>query len=300
MVIRVQTTHFGAPQARPDEEARDWHRNRHRAIALTNSWFKTSGISQLRVGQHLSDTTPGYGTTRHRRPSVSYAEFERTADALLATGEKPGLENVRQAIGGSPETIRQMLRRYWTDLAALKRSPAQALMRLPCEVADLADELWQRSLALAAQSAAHDDNAARERLEQIKRENELRSHALAVKERTLREREESRDRAMKELQEQVVTLLSIVGRNTETIAASQAGQSEAEATAERYRQRLAQVIARTAQRNLRATQSKPLKGHAPTAKFRATSRKTKPKSSRIARKATPAKRIRAQPRKARR
>jgi len=200
---------------------------------------------------------PDYGTTRNRRPSVSYAAFERTADALLAAGDKPGLENVRQSIGGSPETIRQMLKRYWADLAALKRSPAEALMRLPSEIADLADELWQRSLALAAQSAARDDNAARERLEQVKRENEVRSHALTVKERTLREREESRDKTMKELQEQVATFLAIVSRNTETIAALQAAKLEAERSAENYRERLSQVITRAVARNQTATTRRP-------------------------------------------
>ncbi len=194
-----------------------------------------------------------YGITRNRRPSVSYSEFERAADTLLAAGEKPGLENVRQAVGGSPETIRQMLRRYWAELAALKRSPAEALMRLPSEIADLADELWQRSLSLAAQTATHDDNAARQRLEQVKRENDLRSHALTVKERTLREREESRDKAMKELQEQVATLLSIVSRNTETIATLQTAKLEAERMAENYRERLSQVITRAVSRNQTAT-----------------------------------------------
>jgi chromosome segregation ATPase len=196
---------------------------------------------------------PEYGTTRNRRPSLSYAQFERAADTLLAAGEKPGLENVRQAIGGSPETIRQMLRRYWTELAALKRSPAEALMRLPSEIADLADELWQRSLTLAAQTATHDDNAARERLEQVKRENEIRSHALTVKERTLREREESRDKTMKELQDQVATLLSIVKRNTETIAALQTAKQEAEGQANDYRERLSQVVTRAVARNQTAT-----------------------------------------------
>lgn len=190
-----------------------------------------------------------YGTTRSRRPSVSYAQFERTADELLAAGGKPGLENVRKAIGGSPETIRQMLRRYWIDLAAQKRSPAEALKRLPSEIADLADELWQRSLALSAQTATHDDSAARERLEQVKRENELRSHALAVKERTLREREDSRERTMTELQEQVATLLAIISRNTETITALQAEKANAQARAENYRRQLAKLIAQTVIRN---------------------------------------------------
>jgi hypothetical protein len=227
---------------------------------------------------------PAYGTTRVRRATVTYGEFERAADALLAEGEKPGLDNVRKAIGGSPQTIRQMLRRYWSELAALKRSPAQALMRLPPEVADLADELWQRSLALAAQSAARDDNAAQERLEQIKRENELRAHALGVKERTLREREDLRDKATKELQEHVTTLVGIVSRNSETIAALQAGKVEAEARADEYRQRLAQVIARAVVRNQKATARK--------VKPPAQKPRRKHKSKRAARKAAPIKRPR--------
>ena len=87
----------------------------------------------------------------------------------------------------------------------------------------------------------------------MKRENEVRSHALTVKERVLREREESRDKTMKELQEQVATLLSIVSRNTETIAALQSAKLEAERTAENYRERLSQVITRAVARNQTAT-----------------------------------------------
>ena len=200
------------------------------------------------------DPAPDYGTTRERRASVSYAEFERAATTLMKSGAKPGLENLRKALGGgSPETIRQMLRRYWTEVAARLLGPAEALMRLPPEVADLADELWQRSLALAATSAAHDDNAARERLEQIKRENEVRSHALAVRERTLREQEERREQVMQELQQQVATLLSIVSQNAETIAALQVAKTAGDAAIEDYRRRFTNVIARTVTRNRKAT-----------------------------------------------
>ena len=49
---------------------------------------------------------------------MSYAEFERAATSLLAVGEKPGLEIIRKAIGGSLETIQQMLRRYWREQLA--------------------------------------------------------------------------------------------------------------------------------------------------------------------------------------
>jgi chromosome segregation ATPase len=207
----------------------------------------------------VAEPTPQYGKTRNRRPSVTFAQFERAADTLLADGAKPGLENVRQAIGGSPETIRQMLRRYWMELASLKRAPAEALMRLPSEIADLADELWQRSLSLAAQTATQDDNAARERLEQVKRENEVRLHALAVKERTLHEREEAREKAIQALHEQVATLLTIVRRNTETIAALQAAKQEAESQATTYRERLSQVITRAVARNQAATKPRTTK-----------------------------------------
>jgi hypothetical protein len=225
---------------------------------------------------------PAYGTTRARRATVTYGEFERAADALLAQGDKPGLDNVRKAIGGSPQTIRQMLRRYWSELAALKRSPAEALMRLPPEVADLADELWQRSLALAAQSASRDDNAAQERIDQLKRENEVRSHALGVKERTLREREDARDKVTKDLQEHVTTLVSIVSRNSETIGALQAGKAEADARAEDYRQRLAQVITHAVAKNKQASVTRPpppkpgLKVKHPTAKGRLKSKAKEP------------------------
>ena len=203
---------------------------------------------------------PAYGTTRNRRASITYAEFERTASTLLAQGEKPGLDNIRHAIGGSPETIRTMLKRYWTELAAHVRAPAAALTRLPTDIADLAEDLWHRALALAAQTATHDDNAARERLEQIKRENELRAHALTVKERTLREREGTRDQTMIELRDQVATLLSIVNHNAETMAALQAAKIEAETRAQNDRQRLAQLLTRAVTRNQRisARPSRPL------------------------------------------
>jgi hypothetical protein len=50
-----------------------------------------------------------------------------------------------------------------------------ALARLPSEIADLADGIWQRALTLAAQAAKHDDSAAREHPAQIKPENALRA-----------------------------------------------------------------------------------------------------------------------------
>ena len=222
----------------------------------------------------VTPSSPAYGTSRERRPDVSYAQIERAATAILKTGERPTVEGVREAIGGSPKSILEGLRRYWRTLGTRVDENPASLARIPAEIADLAEELWQRSLALAAQSAAHDDNAARERLEQIKRENELRAHDLATKERMLREREEQRDKTMAELREQVATLLSLVSRNAATIAALQAGKAEAELRAENYRHRLATLISRAVVKNQNAAQSpstrraalkqrRPLKREAP-------------------------------------
>jgi hypothetical protein len=97
----------------------------------------------------------------------------------------------------------------------------------------------------------------RARLEELKRENEVRAHALTVWERTWREREDARDNTTKELQEQVATLLSVVSRNTETIAALQVARLEAERTVEDYRERLSQFLTRAVARNRTATTRKP-------------------------------------------
>ena len=79
---------------------------------------------------------------------------------------------------------------------------------------------------------------------------------------------------MTELQEQVATLLSIVSRNTETIAALQVGKADAEATAENFRQRLAQVLARAVARNQRASLPKPPPARRSSARARPAKAKT--------------------------
>jgi hypothetical protein len=112
-----------------------------------------------------SPPDPSYGATRQRRASVSYPELERAATALLRSGLKPGIESLRQALGGgSPQTIQTLLNRYWRELGERIDGPAPALKRMPADVADLADELWQRALRLAAEASTRDDNAAQERL----------------------------------------------------------------------------------------------------------------------------------------
>lgn len=53
---------------------------------------------------------------------VPQDEIHRVADELLASGERPTVERVRQALGrGSPNTIGPMLDAWWAQLAQRQR-----------------------------------------------------------------------------------------------------------------------------------------------------------------------------------
>ena len=203
-----------------------------------------------------SPSNPAYGATRRRRATVSFAELERAATALLRSGLKPGIDSLRQALGGgSPQTIQALLSRYWRELGERIDGPAPALQRMPSDVADLADELWRRALALAAEASTQDDNAAKERLEQLQRDHDLRSHALALREREMATLLESRERTVRELESHLRTTMSLLSSGQATIRALEVRITAADAQAEEYRQRLAAVVAR-AGAHLRASKSR--------------------------------------------
>src|SRR5471032_678910 len=112
------------------------------------------------------EDTKSYGATRERAANISYADVERAALDILATERRPSVETVRALLGrGAPATIATFLKRFWRDLGVRAQGDPAALTRLPSEIIEAVEALWQKSLGLAAQSAQHDDNAARERLE---------------------------------------------------------------------------------------------------------------------------------------
>ncbi len=72
------------------------------------------------------------------------------------------METIREALGGgSPDTLGDALRRFWRDLGAGIDGDPAALTRMPAEIAEIADGMWQRALKLAGEVAANDDAAAR-------------------------------------------------------------------------------------------------------------------------------------------
>jgi hypothetical protein len=196
------------------------------------------------------DDTPAYGSTRQRSANVSYADVERAALDILATGRRPSVETVREALGrGSPATIATCLKRFWRDLGIRAQGDPAALTRLPSEIVEAVEAIWQRSLALAAQAAKKDDNAARERLEQIRIENEVRAQSFEMREKEFETAARERERALADSRDHLLSTLKVLESDRATLRGREARILALEAQVEDYRRQLARVIDRAVSRN---------------------------------------------------
>jgi hypothetical protein len=181
---------------------------------------------------------------------VSYADVERAALDVLATERRPSVETVREVLGrGSPATIATCLKRFWRDLGVRAKGDPAALTRLPSEIVEAVEAIWQRSLALSAQAAKHDDNAARERLEQIQIENEVRAQSFEMREKEFETAARDRERALNEARAQVNTLMSELTSHRATMRAEVARIMDLGAQVEDYRRKLATLIERAVKKN---------------------------------------------------
>jgi len=212
------------------------------------------------------------------RAAVSYGEMERAAIALLKSERRPTIETIREALGrGSPETIGNALKRFWRDLGARIEGDPAALTRMPPDIADLADGMWQRALKLAGEAAVRDDNAARERLEQIQVENELKAQSFALREAELDASARAREKALADTREHLLVLMKTLSRDQAIIRARDTRIEALEAEIEQYRQQLAKVLANAVERSRAlAERKRPV----PAAKRKRPARKTPNRSKR--------------------
>jgi hypothetical protein len=202
--------------------------------------------------------TPAYGATRERSANVSYADVERAALDILATGRRPAVETIRAALGrGSPATIATCLKRFWRDLGIRAAGDPAALTRLPSEIIEAVETVWQRSLALAAQAAQQDDNGASARLEQIRIENEVRAQSFELREKEFETAARERERTLNESRSQVNTLLTELAGNRATMRAQVARILDLGAQMEDYRRQLATLVERAVMRNRTLAERRP-------------------------------------------
>ncbi len=214
-----------------------------------------------------------YGESRERGANVSYAEIERAALDILSGGRRPSVESIRGALGrGAPATIATGLKRFWRDLGIRAQGDPAALTRLPSEIIEAVETLWQRALALAAQSAKHDHNAARERLEQLRIENEVRAQSFELRERAYESTTRERERALADSRDHLLATLRMLESDRATLRAREQRISALAAQVEEYRVQLARLIARAVAKNRALSERPPRPVARPTSKAPRTRR----------------------------
>ena len=204
------------------------------------------------------ESTPTYGTTRERRANVSYSDVERAALDILASERRPSVETVRERLGhGSPATIATCLKRFWRDLGVRAQGDPAALSRLPSEIVEAVEAIWQRSLGLAAQTAKNDQNAAAERLGRIRIENEVRAQSFALREKEFEIAARERERALGDARDHLLSTLRMLEGDRATLKAREARVVELESQVEDYRKQLALVIQHAVSKNRELVDQKP-------------------------------------------
>jgi hypothetical protein len=236
----------------------------------------------------MSEAPTAYGTSRDRGPTVSYAEIERAARALMAAGKRPTVQAVRKALGrGSPNHITPSLQRFWKSQAALNAGDPVALTRLPPELADAAVAQWEQALRLAQQTATYEDSAARAHLEQLRRDTEHRARAVELREKEWDLAARVRERALVDARDQVSLLMKELALGSAELRARDARIADLESQIEDYRRQLATVITQVVAKNRAHRQRHPASpGSRPhsAAKPRPRARiKPRPKGTRTAR-----------------
>jgi hypothetical protein len=154
------------------------------------------------------------------------------------------VETIREALGGgSPDTIGDALRRFWRDLGARIDGDPAALTRMPAEIADLADGMWQRALKLSSEAATHDDNAARERLRQLEVENHIKQRSFELREREIDTQARERERALADARDHLLSLSKALSREQATNQGYERRIADLETEVAQYRNQIGALIA---------------------------------------------------------
>ena len=177
------------------------------------------------------------------------------------------METIREALGGgSPDTIGDALRRFWRDLGARIDGDPAALTRMPAEIADLADGMWQRALKLSSEAATHDDNAARERLRQLEVENHIKQRSFELPEREIDTQARERERALADARDHLLSLSKGLSREQATNQGHERRIADLETEVAQYRNQIGALIAGAIAKNRRAPRRKAAAASRPSSR----------------------------------
>jgi hypothetical protein len=229
----------------------------------------------------MNEPLSSYGTTRERGPTVSYAEIERAARAVMAQGLRPTSKAVLEQLGrGSPNHIAECMQRFWKDQAALNAGDPLALSRLPPELADAAVAQWEQALRLSQQTAKHEDTEARAQLDQLRRDTEAKVRSVELREKEWDMAARVRERALVDVREQVNVLMKELSLDRAELRARDAHIADLERQLEEHRRQLVTVIARAVSKNRAAAAMKPRPAPRTKPNGRAAPSKKRPLSKR--------------------
>lgn len=115
---------------------------------------------------------------------ITDVEVFAAADALLARGERPTIERVRQELGrGSPNTVNRLLDQWWASLSA--RMTAKDPNDLPAEVNTAFKRFYEELRRRATESVAGDVERLQASLEAERRSLEDQRTAVSQQRETL-------------------------------------------------------------------------------------------------------------------
>ncbi|MDP4074000.1 DNA-binding protein [Acidovorax sp. A1169] len=179
-------------------------------------------------------------------------EVWAAADAVLALGERPTIERVRQQLGrGSPNTVGPMLDGWYGALAKRLQAPGDAAEHgagaeapLPAPVIRAAKALWGRALQHADERAAAQFTRAREELSAQAEALRRGQESLAQETQRLADRSEAYGVAMQAKDAQIAELGRLVrdlqqqlASNQELLAAARSDSVQLRLAAEADRRR---------------------------------------------------------------
>jgi chromosome segregation ATPase len=141
------------------------------------------------------------------------------------------------------------MRRFWKNQAALDAGNPVALTRLPPEFADAAVELWEQALRLSLQTAKVDENGARQRLEELRQESNLKLRSLELREKEWDMAARVRERALADAREQVMVLVGELAVTRAELRSRERRNVDLATQVEQLREQLANLIAKAVARH---------------------------------------------------
>lgn len=172
---------------------------------------------------------------------IQEADVWSAADQLLAEGQRPTIERVRQKIGrGSPNTVSPMLERWFATLSKRldprpgeNMPPGAEAERVPVAVMQAAQTLWDQAREDAAKTQIR-------QVEALRNDVEVREAALNIKQTELAQRESALEQTRSGLEGALASARQALGSIQGQLGEAVRGRQESEARTKQLQQQVEQ------------------------------------------------------------